>query len=163
MDYTADFHFDWKCTYSRLLPLFCGKQRISGAGIQSFSRIPRRALCQHSVDYVSERCEDTSLDPSSHYSGYYKDIRIPYVPYIVADQPDIPAGEAFAISREMMMGQKLEAWILDISFIGWWLAASFTCGLAGIFWRVPYVHAANAELYAVLRENWMRSHSMGPS
>ena len=95
--------------------------------------------------------------------GIIKTYEYRMVPYIVADQPDIPAGEAFAISREMMMGQKLEAWILDISFFGWWLVASFTCGLAGIFWTVPYVHATNAELYAVLRENWMRSHNMGPS
>ena len=53
--------------------------------------------------------------------GIIKRYEYRMVPYIVADQPDIPAGEAFAISREMMMGQKLEAWILDISFIGWWL------------------------------------------
>ena len=79
----------------------------------------------------------------------------------LADQPDISARDAFAISREMMRGQKVDAWILDVSFLGWWFAATFTCGLLGIFWTGPYVHATNAELYAVLRENWMRNRIWG--
>ena len=84
-------------------------------------------------------------------------------PYILAEQPDLPAQDAFAISRDMMMGQKMEAFILDVSFIGWWIASAFTCGLAGIFWTLPYVHAANAELYVVLRDNWMQRQNMGNS
>lgn len=76
---------------------------------------------------------------------------------------DLAAQDAFAISRDMMMGQKMEAFILDVSFIGWWIASAFTCGLAGIFWTLPYVHAANAELYVVLRDNWMQRQNMGNS
>lgn len=93
--------------------------------------------------------------------GIVKTYEYRMVSYILADQPDISARDAFAISREMMRGQKVDAWILDVSFLGWWFAATFTCGLLGIFWTGPYVHATNAELYAVLRENWMRKQNMG--
>lgn len=95
--------------------------------------------------------------------GIVKTYEYRMVPYILADQPDISARDAFAIFREMMRGQKVDAWILDVSFLGWWFAATFTCGLLGIFWTGPYVHATNAELYAVLRENWMRKQNMGQS
>lgn len=95
--------------------------------------------------------------------GVVKSYEYRMVPYILADQPDISARDAFAISREMMMGQKLEAWILDVSFIGWWLVGVFTCGLAGIFWTSPYVNATNAELYAFLRDSWTQRQNMGQS
>ncbi len=50
--------------------------------------------------------------------GIVKTYEYRMVPYILADQPDISARDAFAISREMMRGQKVDAWILDVSFLG---------------------------------------------
>ncbi|WP_242974739.1 DUF975 family protein [Blautia sp. An81] len=84
-------------------------------------------------------------------------------PYILAEQPDISSTDAFAISKEMMMGQKLEAFGLDLSFLGWWIGSAFTCGLLGIFWALPYQAATNAELYGALRDDWIRNHSSGES
>lgn len=76
------------------------------------------------------------------------------VPYILAEQPDIDYREALRISKEMMYGQKWEAFFLDLSFIGWLIVGAVTCGIAGIFYVKPYVDATNAELYVTLREDW---------
>ena len=91
--------------------------------------------------------------------GIVKSYEYRMVPYILAEQPDISSSDAFAISKEMMQGQKFEAFILDLSFIGWWLGSAITCGLLGIFWTAPYQAATNAELYGNLREDWMKKHS----
>ena len=91
--------------------------------------------------------------------GIIKTYEYRMVPYILAEQPDISSTDAFAISKEMMRGQKLEAFGLDLSFIGWWLGSVITCGILGIFWVSPYQAATNTELYAVLRDDWIRRHS----
>lgn len=91
--------------------------------------------------------------------GIVKSYEYRMVPYILAEQPDISSKDAFAISKEMMQGQKLEAFGLDLSFIGWWLGTALTCGLLGIFWASPYQAATNAELYGTLRDDWIKRHS----
>lgn len=95
--------------------------------------------------------------------GIVKSYEYRMVPYILAEQPDISSSDAFVISKEMMRGQKLEAFALDLSFLGWWIGTAFTCGLLGIFWALPYQAATNAELYGTLRDDWIRNHSAGES
>jgi len=74
------------------------------------------------------------------------------VPYILADDPTISGKEAITISRQMMDGHKWNAFVLDLSFIGWHLLSAVTMGLAGIFYVNPYVRATDAELYLTLVE-----------
>ena len=70
------------------------------------------------------------------------------VPYILAENPGMDHKEVFAISKRMMNGQKMETFILSLSFIGWDLLSVITCGIAGIFYVAPYKEATFAELYA---------------
>ncbi len=70
------------------------------------------------------------------------------VPYILADNPGMDRKEAFAISKRMMTGEKWNAFILQLSFLGWIFLSMFTCGLLGIFYVSPYMEATMAELYA---------------
>lgn len=72
------------------------------------------------------------------------------VPYLIADHPEMSTEEAFARSREMMMGQKWNTFVLDMSFFLWDYLSLMTFGLAGIFFVQPYEHAASAELYLAL-------------
>ena len=72
------------------------------------------------------------------------------VPYILAENPDMNAREALRLSKEMMDGQKWNAFVLGLSFIGWQLLGTLLCGI-GTFFVQPYVDATFAELYAVLR------------
>ena len=73
------------------------------------------------------------------------------VPYILADDPTISGRDAITLSRRMMDGQKWNAFVLDLSFIGWFLLSAVTLGLVGIFYTNPYVYATHAELYQTLK------------
>lgn len=79
--------------------------------------------------------------------GIIKELEYMMVPYILAENPGMDQKEAFAISKRMMDGEKFDAFVLQLSFIGWYLLAAITCGLAGIFYVSPYVEATIAELY----------------
>ena len=73
------------------------------------------------------------------------------IPYILADNPEMSKDEAFALSKKMMDGQKWNAFVLDLSFIGWELLSVLTCGLLSIFYVDPYRAATNAALYEALK------------
>lgn len=73
------------------------------------------------------------------------------VPYILAEDPNLTANEAITMSRRLMKGHKLDAFVLDLSFIGWNILSALTFGILGIFFVKPYIHAAHAELYRTLR------------
>ena len=79
--------------------------------------------------------------------GIVKSYSYRMVPFIVQDYPDLTAKEVINKSREMMDGQKMETFKLDLSFIGWFLLALVTLGLVGIFWTNPYFYNTNAALY----------------
>lgn len=70
------------------------------------------------------------------------------VPYILAENPAMDRKSAFAISKRMMDGEKLKAFELTLSFLGWYFLSLITCGIAGIFYVNPYAEATMAELYA---------------
>ena len=72
------------------------------------------------------------------------------VPYLLHDYPELTPREAMKLSREMMSGQKWELFVLDLSFIGWILAALLTAGLGMIFVE-PYMSTARAAFYEDLK------------
>ena len=74
------------------------------------------------------------------------------VDYILADNPDIDYRRAFDISNKTMNGEKLNVFVLDLSFIPWFLLTIITAGIAGIFYVSPYIEATKARLYDVLKE-----------
>ncbi len=84
--------------------------------------------------------------------GVIKGYEYKMIPYILSENPSMDRKRAFEISRHIMNGQKWEAFVLDLSFIGWHLLSAFTFGILSIFYVNPYVEATYAELYSVLRE-----------
>ena len=80
-------------------------------------------------------------------SGIVKHYEYLMVPYIIAENPAMDYKEAFQISKQMMDGEKMEAFIMDLSFLGWYLLSAVTCGLLAIFYVNPYVQASFAEMY----------------
>ena len=66
--------------------------------------------------------------------------------YILAEHPDLTAGEAIERSREMMSGNRWRLFCLRISFIGWDILCSLTLGI-GNLWLRPYRQAAEAAFY----------------
>lgn len=79
--------------------------------------------------------------------GIVKHYEYLMVPYIIAENPAMDYKEAFQISKQMMDGEKMEAFIMDLSFFGWYLLSAVTCGLLAIFYVNPYVQASFAEMY----------------
>lgn len=82
--------------------------------------------------------------------GVIKSYEYRMIPYLLAQYPDMDFSEAKERSRAMMDGNKMDAFVYDLSFIGWWLLSALTGGLIGIFWSNPYKYAADAELYRYL-------------
>lgn len=60
--------------------------------------------------------------------------------------------EIFAESKRMMMGNKWDAFVLDLSFIGWHLLGACTFGIVTFLYVNPYQYYTEAELYHVLRD-----------
>jgi uncharacterized membrane protein len=79
------------------------------------------------------------------------------VPYILADNPNIGASKAIALSNEMTMGHKFDMFVLDLSFIGWYLLGSLALGVGALF-VMPYENATNAELYLVIRKDALETN-----
>ena len=83
--------------------------------------------------------------------GIIKTFEYFMVEYILAENPHMDSARAIEISRQMTNGQKMDMFILGLSFIGWILLSVVTCGL-GFLFLTPYMEATYAELYTALRE-----------
>ena len=70
--------------------------------------------------------------------------------YVLADNPGKSARECIAESKAMMEGHKMELFVLDLSFIGWYLLCSLTCGLAALY-VVPLLNATHANVYETIK------------
>ncbi len=79
--------------------------------------------------------------------GIIKSFEYLMVPYILGDNPDISKEEAFALSKQMMMGHKWDAFVLNLSFLGWILLSVCTLGILHMFYVTPYINYTTAALY----------------
>lgn len=77
-----------------------------------------------------------------HYEYYF-------VPYILAENPHISGDRARQISSWMTRGEKWDIFVLELSFIGWYLLGSLFFGI-GTFFVLPYQACTTAELYAYM-------------
>ena len=69
-----------------------------------------------------------------------------FTSFILAENPTIGAKNALDLSKRMTKGMKGRLFILDLSFIGWWLLSSLTCGILSLG-VMPYTYAAYTEVY----------------
>ena len=76
------------------------------------------------------------------------------VPYILKEHPALSGTQAITLSRRMMKGHKGDAFVLDLSFIGWILLSALTFGILHLFYVGPYIQATDAELYKVVRADY---------
>ena len=83
--------------------------------------------------------------------GIVKAYEYRMIPYLLAEHPEMSKEQAFATSRQMMMGEKWHAFCLDLSFIGWYILSLITFGLLEVFYVGPYKASANAALYENLK------------
>ena len=67
------------------------------------------------------------------------------------DHPDAGVMDSIRASKEMMKGHKWECFVLDLSFIGWWLLAAIPyIGYAVSIWVTPYINTTYVLYYMAL-------------
>lgn len=81
--------------------------------------------------------------------GIVKAYSYALAPYLVQDHPEMSASQAIDESMRLMEGHKMRLFMLDLSFIGWWLLCCLTFGLL-TFIVAPYQLTARAEFYREL-------------
>ena len=84
--------------------------------------------------------------------GVVKAYEYSMIPYLLAENPNLSADEAFSLSKQMTTGQKMDLFVLDLSFIGWIILGLICCGI-GILFVLPYPEATRAEVYLNLKES----------
>lgn len=67
-------------------------------------------------------------------------------PYILAEHPELTAGEAVQRSRDLMYGRRWRLFCLQMSFLGWALLSALIFGLGALF-ITPYAQTATALFY----------------
>lgn len=86
------------------------------------------------------------------FPGFVKFLSYSLAPYILSENTDISAMEAIRMSKKMMMGHKLDLFVLYLSFF-WWILLSFmTLGIANIYVG-PYMEATFANFYLELKNS----------
>lgn len=73
------------------------------------------------------------------------------VPYILAEHPEMESAAVFERSRMLTQNNKLNIFVLEISFIGWLFLGMLCCGI-GILFVSPYIDITMTHLYLKLKE-----------
>lgn len=66
--------------------------------------------------------------------------------YFLLDNPDMGALASITASKQAMRGHKGELFVMDLSFLGWWVLSAFTLGILSL-WVSPYCWASEANFY----------------
>ncbi len=81
--------------------------------------------------------------------------------FLLLDHPEMGVMEAISTSKQMMAGHKGECFVLDLSFIGWWLLAAIPyIGIAVSIWTTPYINTTYVLYYMALAG---KSVTVGPA
>ena len=70
--------------------------------------------------------------------------------FIKNDHPEYDWKKCLDESQKMTKGHKWELFVLDLSFIGWYIVGSFIFGI-GTLWVTPYHQATKAQYYEALK------------
>lgn len=72
--------------------------------------------------------------------------------FIKIDNPEMSANDCITASRKMMKGHKWSLFVLDLSFIGWYILGMLALGI-GVLWVDAYHNVAKAEFYEELKKS----------
>lgn len=105
--------------------------------------------------------------------GIVKSLEYTMIPYILAENPEVDTSDAFALTKDMMSGSRFQMFLLQLSFIGWFLLGGLGVGIIIYMFKVtgplartvatslggllvsvfviPYVEASVSEVYLTVR------------
>ncbi|MBM6859007.1 DUF975 family protein, partial [Clostridium saudiense] len=72
--------------------------------------------------------------------------------FILAEDRSKSITECLSESAEMMKGYKWEFFVLEVSFIGWWIVSALTLGIGGL-WVAPYQKVTETNFYLNLKDS----------
>jgi uncharacterized membrane protein len=78
--------------------------------------------------------------------GIIKGYSYALTPYLLKDHPELKFNAAIEESMRLMSGNKMRLFILDLTYIGWFLLCIVTFGIATL-WVNPYWCTARAAFY----------------
>lgn len=78
--------------------------------------------------------------------GIYLAFSYSLVPYLLVERKDLSIMETLELSRHMMVGHKIDFFVLSLSFIGWAILVPFTLGIL-LIWLYPYMQTAITKFY----------------
>ena len=70
--------------------------------------------------------------------------------YLKVDHPEMNWKDCITESRNLMQGHKWELFVLDLSFIGWYIVGALCLGV-GTLWVSPYHNSARALFYESIK------------
>ncbi|MDE6005379.1 MAG: DUF975 family protein [Oscillospiraceae bacterium] len=82
--------------------------------------------------------------------GIIKSYEYYLVPYLMSENADLSKERAQEISKQTMNGEKWKLFMLQFSFIGWYLLGLLAC-FVGVIFVTPYYEATMAEFYTCMR------------
>ena len=78
--------------------------------------------------------------------GIVKSLSYSASTWILANNPELTASEALSKSKKVMEGHKWDLFILQLSFIPWYILVALTFGIASIYVN-PYFEVTLANFY----------------
>lgn len=88
--------------------------------------------------------------------GIIKTYEYTLVPYLMSQNPNLDHNRALEISKKTMEGEKWNYFVLELSFIGWYLLGILACCIGSIFVE-PYRCATLAEFYTCMRAKMIQT------
>lgn len=79
--------------------------------------------------------------------------------YIAHDDRDISASDAIKKSIQLMKGNKIRLFLLQLSFIGWFILGTILL-LIPLLWATAYLNATTAAFYDNIIKEWDREQSL---
>lgn len=83
--------------------------------------------------------------------GIIASYRYSMVNYIMVDNPELGVFGAIKRSKEIMVGHKMDLFILQLSFIGWLLLSMLTLGILMLY-VTPYMNVTFANFYNSIKD-----------
>ncbi len=73
--------------------------------------------------------------------------------YIKSENMGMSASNAIDMSKKITEGHKMDLFVLDLSFFGWFILSALTLDILGVIYVQPYYLAAKAFAYEEIKED----------
>ena len=93
--------------------------------------------------------------------GFVKHYSYCMTKYVALEYPNISVFKAMRVSIEITRDHKMDVFMTDISFIGWFLLGCITGGI-GFLWIEPYYIQTMTNVYHALLTEAIESHRLKP-